>query len=415
MNTLGYMLEHGIGTDKDIDRATDWYREGDGAGYALSTFNLGVLAEHGIGQPKDPARAMQLYGKASDAGYAPARCRLGIMHFDGLGTTKDPGRGWALISSAADLGEEVCQLRAGLAYRYGVASVGRDLAKAAHYLDLAAAQGSDDASAQAAEISMRENPTDEKLVREARATLQRLADSGNSRAQFLFAEACVLGRPPPRDMPCARRYFALAAQGGFDAAASNLGLLLSSGLGGPVDFVAAEAAFRRAIELGATQSRYELGRLLLHTDKNVPEGIELLLASASDGNFGAAYVVDRYCREHPTCPVGDIRRKALRKQLRGLNPESRHALAWGLAVDSVSDAIDGRYAMDLVNGLPADLRAKPEVIDTLAAANARAGDFKEAASLERKSIAALKKSSMKWIMEERLSLYESGKTWDLPY
>src|SRR5690606_18754887 len=173
------------------------------------------------------------------------------------------------------------------------------------------------------------------------------------------------------DMACARHYFQLAENGGFAVAASNLGLLSQAGLGGPLDLDAAETWYRRAVESGATQSRYELGRLLLHKRKNVDEALELLLGIAAEENPGAVYVLVRFCRESSDCHVPAEQRDTLRRQLETLSPESRNALAWGLATDTMSDAEDGRYAIRLVQSLPAGMRAKWQIIDTLAAAHAR--------------------------------------------
>jgi TPR repeat protein len=418
MNGLGYALQNGIGTEVNLEQSRAWYQKGAAAGNAYAIYNLGNLKRRGLGEPKDIENAGKLFEKASGMGMDRATCELGNMLVVGEGMAQEPERGWKLVRQAADAGEGVCQLRMGMAYRYGNGSIETSIDSAKHYLELAAAQGLDDAAAQLAEISMRENPDDVGKIREGRATLTRLANTDSPRAQFLLAEACVLGRPWPRDMACARHYFELAGNGGFAAAASNLGLLFQDGLGGPPDLDAAESWYRKAIDLGASYSRYELGRLLLHKGKNIPEAIEALLAIASDENPGALYVLTRYCREHPQCPVPSRQRDAFRKQLDALSPNSKNVLAWGLAVDTMSDVDDAHYAIRLVQSLPEEKKKKWAVIDTLAAAHARAGEFDQASSQERKAIASMPKAVtllQRKILEERLAFYEAARTWDLPY
>jgi uncharacterized protein len=419
MNTLGYVLQNGIGVEKDLQQAKAWFQKGAAVGEAYAIYNLGMLKKNGVGEPRDINKAREWFEKASDMGLELATCELGNTLVADDGATPDPQRGWKLILQAADAGEGACQFGAGLAYRFGNATIKADMKKAAHYMELAAAQGWQDASAQLAEISMHENEDDAEKIREGRATLTRLAAADSPRAQFLLAEACILGRPWPRDFACARHYFELAGNGGILAGASNMGLLLQAGLGGAPDLEAAETWYRKAISMGAQPSRYELGRLLLQKRKDIPEAIEgLLVLATEDKNPGAIYVLTRYCREHADCPVPAKQRDALRKQLETLGPSSKNNLAWGLAVDTMSDVADARYAIRLIKSLPKKTRNKWTVVDTLAAAHARAGEFELAAAQERQAIAAMPGTVahiQRKILEERLALFEAGKTWDLPY
>ncbi|MEO7935963.1 MAG: tetratricopeptide repeat protein, partial [Dokdonella sp.] len=418
MNGVGYSFQNGVGVLTDLKLAKLWYQRSADLDNPYGIFNLGQLKKNGIGEPKDVVNAIKLTEKASALGLDLATCELGNLLVYSEGETRDPQRGWKLTQQAADAGNATCELRIGLAWRYGNGSIQRDFKKAAHYLELASKQGLDEATAQLAEVSMHENEDDAEKIREGIATLKRLAEAGNSRAQFLMAEACVLGRPWPRDMPCARHYFEMAEEAGFATAASNLGLLREAGIGGTLDLDAAESSFRHAISLGEMPIRYELGRLLLHKSKNSPEAIELMLAIAAEKNIGAIYVLVRYCREHPDCSIDAKQHAAFQKQLETLDSGQKNDLSWGLAVDVMSDIEDARYAIRLIESLPAKKRKDWAVIDTLAAAHARAGEHALAAELEQQSIDSLPitvKSFQRKVLQERLNFYKSGKTWDLPY
>ncbi|MEZ5460270.1 hypothetical protein [Dokdonella sp.] len=227
-----------------------------------------------------------------------------------------------------------------------------------------------------------------------------------------------MGRPWPRDFECARRNFELADQGSIPAAAYNLGLFAQAGIGGAVDLDAAETWFRKAAAHEGSALDYEIGRLLLHRNKNVQEAIDLLLPNADEGSPIAAYVLLRFCRENPDCNLTPINIAELEKQLAELTPQLKNDLAWGLGCDALSDAEDGRYAVQLIKSMPAKEKVTWIVLDTLAAAYARAGDFAKAVSAQKKAIGLIPETEIRvrrLIFEERLERYESGRPWDLPY
>ncbi len=415
---LGYAYQWGNGVEHDYAKAADWYRKGEARGHLRSITALASLARQGLGEPTDPVRARALYARAGELGYAVATCVLGDMVISGEGDKPDPEQGWKIVQQAADAGAPMCQLKLGLAYRYGGDPIKRNLDSARKYLRLAVDQEIEEAEAQLAELSMHEHEDDDDAQRDGKATLTRLADANSSRAQFLLAEACLLGRPWPRDLACARQRFEQADVSGFPAAAPNLGIFNAAGIGGPPDLAAAETWFRKAITQGASHSEYELGRLLLHMEKDIPEAIELLLKDASGDSPTSAYVLQRYCSMHPDCPLAEVRRAALRRQVAGMAVARKNEVAWALATDALSDDVDGRYAIGLLKSLPAKELDNWAVLDTLAAAHARAGQFDRAARVQKDAIARLPETvsrRQRRIFEERLALYEAGKTWDLPY
>lgn len=415
---LGFAYQNGRGVEVDLAQAKAWFRKGEAAGNVVAIFNLGAAHQTADSTEQDLATARGYFERASSMGMVLAKCRLGDMLVDGSGGSKDVERGWVLMTEAADAGLVQCQFRMGRVFRFGDPTLAAERKKAVHYLELASAQGSVEAAAQLVEISMHDNEDDAEKIAEGFATLTRLAETGDPHALFLLAEACLMGRPWPRDFACARSNLERAGAAGSIPAAPNLGLFDAAGIAGPVDLDAAEQWFRVAIAEGATQSRYELGRLLLHQGKNTQEAVNLLVPGADEGNPGSVYVLLRYCRENPDCEVPREKLAALEKQLAGLTPRLKNILAWGLACDSLSDPEDGRYAVTLIESLPAKERSKWAVLDTLAAAHARAGEFAIAVSVQKKSIDALPETEMRvqrLILQERLARYEAGQTWDLPY
>ena len=199
----------------------------------------------------------------------------------------------------------------------------------------------------------------------------------------------------------------------YPAAASNLGLLHVAGFGGAVDLDAGERWFRKAVDMNYAPARYELGRLLLARG-NAKEGQALLLA-AGDNNIAAAYVLQRYCREHPDCAATAAQRKAGAELLHKADTHRRNVLAWALATDVLSDVADGRFAAEFLLAAPEDERASPAMLDTLAAAQARGGDFELAAQTQQRAIDALPEGTARLNYAERRQRYLDGKTWDIPF
>lgn len=82
-NDIGYMVENGLGLDKDVRRAADWYRAAAEQGWGKSQVNLGLLYENGRGVQRDLAEALYWYRLATDSSQeedrAAARQRMDTL------------------------------------------------------------------------------------------------------------------------------------------------------------------------------------------------------------------------------------------------------------------------------------------------------------------------------------------------
>jgi uncharacterized protein len=189
-----------------------------GRGNPDALFNLGILAEDGLGEPKDLAKAESLYVAAANAGGFKAQYRLGML-YSGDGPL-------------------------------------RNIDKARHYLSLAAQQGDHDAADRLASLAHPDRPPSEfeqaELASsggrqaEAAAIYQRLADSGDRRAQTRLAWMYESGQGVERNLDEAGRRFMVAGQAGDAEAQYALAVMFKTGKGQPVNAEQAEQWLQRS-------------------------------------------------------------------------------------------------------------------------------------------------------------------------
>jgi TPR repeat protein len=101
---------------------------------------LGHMYEKGIGVQKNLTKAMQYYEKAAVGGVPDAECRLGHMYYQGTGGKKDPKKAAYWLSRAAKHNVAEAQHTLGHMYLTGD-GVKKDVQAAEQWLQRAAANG----------------------------------------------------------------------------------------------------------------------------------------------------------------------------------------------------------------------------------------------------------------------------------
>jgi TPR repeat protein len=179
---IGVMYAHGLGVDRDMEIAMNWWgnaarqlhvraahnlalamlagepivdgqpavadytailrylKIGADAGYANSEYTLGKLYAEGVGIEKDERRAAELYLSASIKGFARAQYNLGKVYRDGVGMSKDEGLSMFWFAEAAERGHARAQDRMGDRYLLG-RGVAKDEVEALKWSILASRQG----------------------------------------------------------------------------------------------------------------------------------------------------------------------------------------------------------------------------------------------------------------------------------
>ena len=84
-----------------LDAAARLLREAADRGHPGAANNLGVLLQHGRGTQADLQDARSYYARAADAGLPAAQFNLGFMYLNGLGGDQDPAIARQLFELAA--------------------------------------------------------------------------------------------------------------------------------------------------------------------------------------------------------------------------------------------------------------------------------------------------------------------------
>ena len=78
---MGYIYQYGLGVDRNLDEAIQWYSKPDGKGNIEAQCALGSLYQRGIGVSIDYKEAIKWTKLAADQGYARAQKDLGVIYY----------------------------------------------------------------------------------------------------------------------------------------------------------------------------------------------------------------------------------------------------------------------------------------------------------------------------------------------
>lgn len=147
---------------------------------------------------------------------------------------------------------------------------------------------------------------------EDRQGLLRRAEAGEAEAQFQLGVIHQFALGVPRDDAAARNWFARAAAQDHARALGGLGYMLAAGAGGARDPVAAERALRRAGELGEATAWANLAELILtERPAEAAQAIALLERAVQAGAENARYRLGRFLVEGEVVAADRARGKEL--------------------------------------------------------------------------------------------------------
>ena len=225
------------------------------------------------------------------------------------------------------------------------------------------------------------DPTAKSVDARFLAWLERAADDGDPTAALLLGDAYRNFQQPAPDPTQANRWLSDAAAGGL------------------------------------AQAQYGLAQLMFEQAGMSERVLELLTSAGAQGNgaannrLGLLYQQGSFVeKDHAQA------RRCYEAALDQGDPNARNNLAWLLATSPRADVRDGRRAVTLVQPL-AVTYPNSGYLDTLAAAQAEAGDYPAAARTERAAIALDKASGATESLqafEQRLTLFENAEPYREP-
>jgi TPR repeat protein len=118
-HSIGWMYENGLGVEKDMKAAADWYQKALDNGHKGAGLNLGNMYDDGDGVPQDYKKAAELFEIATGAGFAEAYNNLGHMYRNGQGVEKDEEKAAELLLAAASAGYAPAQNTVGVMFFKG--------------------------------------------------------------------------------------------------------------------------------------------------------------------------------------------------------------------------------------------------------------------------------------------------------
>ncbi len=214
-----------------------------------------------------------------------------------------------------------------------------------------------------------------------RAWLQRVANQGDVDAALLLGQAYRFFQQPTPDRANAILWYGRAADGGL------------------------------------AEAQYQLAQLLFEDSKSQQQGMALLMAAAAQGyaaanaRLGVFYQLGTYVeKDHVRA------RQYYEIATAGGDLTARNNLAWLLATNTNAGLRNGQRAVALAQPL-AVLYGAWGYLDTLAAAQAEAGEFAAAARSERKALAHAgsdTSAAALQALKQRLTLFERDEPYREP-
>lgn len=141
---VGEYYEDGWGTEKNLEKAFEWYKRSADQQYSWGQYRLGLFYYYGDETNKNVKQALELFAKAANAGEVEAQAMLGSCYLNEDGVPKNPKLAFCWSKKAAEAGHFGAEFNLALMYESGD-GVERSHQKAADLFRKSADQGYDEA------------------------------------------------------------------------------------------------------------------------------------------------------------------------------------------------------------------------------------------------------------------------------
>ena len=383
---IGWLYQDGQGVNKSSKRAFRWFKNGVDNGDRRSQYGIGCMYLNGWGCEQDYSLALKHFKIALEAGFSRANTNLGYMYKNGLGCKKNRKRAVEYYLAGMEANEALSYNNLAVMYDYGEyfkedkqkalelynKAIELGCSHTKFYLGLKYISGTD----------VKKNTLKAMKYFEESILDEKQADNFKAIQYQQFAEK-HFEESNSLDAAQAEYWFQKAAEKGSKRAYIFLGHLYETGNMVEKNWNKALSFYRKAIRQGDYEPCEYLAKAFMNgkgVKKNHPRAIELFSQAFSEG------FLIRYNND----------------------------FAWLLSTTPHYSLVDGVLAQKLVK---VDIRkqgVRAFRLDTLAAAYAASGKYRDAVKTQERAIRRLKKEKKLEQLdefEERLDCYQSGRRW----
>ena len=260
-NMVGFMLQNGRGTEKDLKAGFVWYEKAAMQGESTAQYNLGWCYESGSGVEKSYAKAVEWYSKSAAQGDTDAQHKLGVFYRNGYGVAQNYAKAVEWYARAAQKGNSDSQTNLGYMYMNGY-GVAQDYVKAAEWYTKAAQQGNPAAQATLGYMFL----NGRGVAKDARTSFmwyEKAAVQGHSDAQYSLGWCYENGIGVEKSYARAFEWYSKGAEQGDVDSQSKLGAFYRNGYGVAQDYAKAAEWYVKAAQKGKADAQNGLGLLFL--------------------------------------------------------------------------------------------------------------------------------------------------------
>lgn len=225
---LGWMLQTGIGTEKDIKQAKEYFEKSASVGNTFACYSLAklILAEENPSE-EEVQKAIQYLQNASDNGNQFAQYALAKFYLNAKYLEKDIEKAVKLFTLSAEQENEYAAYQLGKLYLKGE-DISKDIPTAIKWLSLSAEKGNQFAEYSLGMLYLKgeELPRD---IEKSTLFLKRSAEQKNQFAQYQLGRLYLKGEDVSKDMESAISYLTSSAEQGNQFAQYILGKLYLMG------------------------------------------------------------------------------------------------------------------------------------------------------------------------------------------
>lgn len=336
---IGKMYCYGLGTEKNLKQAFDWFSKSAVKGNKFAQFSLANMYYYGNGVEKDLSEAFRWYSNADKQGQPYAAYAIAQMYSNGEGVAADKDLAHIYYQKALngfldlenkDRADDNLFYKIGMMYKNGLGTE-KDIAKAVDYFKRSALMDNKNGLYEYGKTLI-SSDYEKRDVEKGLSYLRKAIEYGNINAKRFYAmqyisgenidqdidtglkmlheeadkneaadtpSALCLGRlyfkndyGIPLDIDKAEYYAIRAEKGGNEAAWYLLGKIYSDPNSNKYNIEKAITYFKKSAKCGNPNAQYQLGKIHLSADDK-RTAYQYFKQSAENGNTFAAYYAGR--------------------------------------------------------------------------------------------------------------------------